>query len=49
MAAPAAGELAAKHITGDVLPDYADAFSLDRYQDPAYQAEISSIVDTGQI
>ncbi|MEW6734734.1 MAG: FAD-dependent oxidoreductase [Acidobacteriota bacterium] len=38
MAAQAAGELLAAHITGNQLPDYASAFSLARYQDPAYQS-----------
>ncbi len=37
MAASAAGELLAAHLTGSELPAYAPAFSLDRYQDPAYQ------------
>ena len=37
MAAPAAGELLATHITGDSLPGYAPAFALSRYDDPAYQ------------
>lgn len=37
MAATGAGELLAAHITGGELPDYAPAFRLERYQDPAYQ------------
>jgi sarcosine oxidase subunit beta len=37
MAAMAGGELLAKHVTGDELPDYADAFLLSRYEDPEYQ------------
>jgi len=37
MACPAAGELLAAHITGSEMPDYAAAFQLDRYEDPAYQ------------
>jgi glycine/D-amino acid oxidase-like deaminating enzyme len=49
MAAAAAGELAALHITGGRLPDYAPAFSLSRYDDPLYLAEIERINDTGQI
>ncbi|MBK8988524.1 MAG: FAD-binding oxidoreductase [Chloroflexi bacterium] len=39
MAAPAAGELLAAHITDDSLPDYAPAFLPSRYEDPAYQAQ----------
>lgn len=37
MACPAAGELLAAHVVGDDLPDYAPAFRLERYDDPAYQ------------
>ncbi|HJU80487.1 MAG TPA: FAD-binding oxidoreductase [Acidimicrobiia bacterium] len=49
MAAAGAGELAAQIITGKPLPDYASAFSLDRYQDPTYLNEISMLTTTGQI
>ena len=38
MAAAAAGELLAAHVTGGALPDYAPAFDLRRYDDPVYQA-----------
>jgi glycine/D-amino acid oxidase-like deaminating enzyme len=37
MAACAAGELLAAHLTGDVLPSYAPWFALKRYEDPTYQ------------
>jgi len=37
MASMAAGELLAAHVTGGELPDYAAAFMLDRYEDPAYR------------
>jgi glycine/D-amino acid oxidase-like deaminating enzyme len=37
MTSMAGGELLAKHVAGDELPDYAPAFLLSRYQDPAYQ------------
>lgn len=37
MASQAAGELLAAHVTGGELPDYAPAFLLSRYEDPAYQ------------
>jgi glycine/D-amino acid oxidase-like deaminating enzyme len=37
MAGMAGGELLAAHVTSDRLPDYADAFHLKRYEDPAYQ------------
>jgi glycine/D-amino acid oxidase-like deaminating enzyme len=49
MAAAAAGDLVALHVTGRELPDYAGAFSLERYEDPAYLAEIDSLAETGQI
>jgi len=37
MACSAAGELLAEHITGGVLPGYAEDFLLGRYENPAYQ------------
>ncbi|HEX6384192.1 MAG TPA: FAD-dependent oxidoreductase, partial [Anaerolineae bacterium] len=37
MASMAGGELLAVHVTGSHLPDYAPAFLLSRYDDPAYQ------------
>ncbi len=37
MAAMAAGDLAALHVAGKVLPDYAPAFDLGRYADPDYR------------
>ena len=49
MAACAAGELLAAHITGADLPDYADAFRLERYQDPAYLQGFSGLDGGGQI
>ena len=49
MAACAAGELLAAHITGAELPAYAAAFSLERYQDPAYLAALAGQVESGQL
>ena len=49
MAAAAAGELAAMYLTHADLPEYASAFALSRYEDPAYLAEIETITNTGQI
>ena len=46
MASQAAAELLAAHTTGSQLPDYADAFRLERFDDPDY---LSSTVDTGQL
>jgi len=49
MAAAASGELLAAHIAGSALPDYAAAFLLSRYQDPAYQQLLSHWGDVGQL
>jgi glycine/D-amino acid oxidase-like deaminating enzyme len=49
MAGCAGGELVAAHVTGSALPDYAPAFALSRYDDPAYRQRIEACVQTGQI
>ncbi len=49
MAAPAAGELVAAHITGNALPAYAPAFALARYADPHYQALLANWGSSGQL
>jgi glycine/D-amino acid oxidase-like deaminating enzyme len=49
MASCAAGELLADHLTGSPLPDYAPAFSLERYADPAYLALLEDWGDSGQL
>jgi glycine/D-amino acid oxidase-like deaminating enzyme len=49
MAACAAGELLAGHVTGAKLPAYAPAFALERYQDPAYQALLKNWGASGQL
>jgi len=49
MAAPAAGELLAAHITGHGLPIYAPAFSFERYSDAAYQESLETWGDRGQL
>lgn len=49
MVAAGAGDLAARHITGAPLPDYAEAFLLSRYDDPGYIAEIEAVEDSGQL
>lgn len=49
MAACGVGELAALHVTGGPLPDYAPAFSLERYDDPRYLEEVASLGDVGQL
>ena len=49
MAACAAGDLLARHISGTALPDYAPAFLLGRYGEPAYQARLATWGDGGQL
>ncbi|MBI1893683.1 MAG: FAD-binding oxidoreductase, partial [Candidatus Rokubacteria bacterium] len=49
MAACAAGELVAAHITGAPLPRYAPAFTLSRYADPSYQKLLENWGDSGQL
>lgn len=49
MASAACGELAALHVVGEELPEYADAFLLSRYEDPAYLASVEEETDTGQL
>jgi glycine/D-amino acid oxidase-like deaminating enzyme len=49
MAACAAGELLAAHITGAPLPSYAPALTLARYDDPAYQELLEHWGDAGQL
>lgn len=49
MAACAAGELVAAHVTGQALPAYAPAFLPARYEDPAYCRRLADWSETGQI
>jgi glycine/D-amino acid oxidase-like deaminating enzyme len=42
MAAQAAGELVAAHVTGSKLPDYAGAFHPARCNDPGYSARVAA-------
>jgi sarcosine oxidase, subunit beta len=49
MAANVAGELVASHVTGRPLPPYAPAFTLARYDDPAYRALLDRWGDSGQL
>ena len=48
MAAPAAGDVAARHVVSSDLPPFASAFLPDRYRDPGYLAAFSGS-DTGQL
>lgn len=49
MASCAAGELLAAHVAGDELPDYAPAFSLDRYDDPSHGTRFDAWGSRGQL
>ncbi len=49
MAACAAGELLAAHLTGGVLPPYASAFLLERYRDPGYQDLLETWDESGEL
>ena len=49
MAAPAAGELAARHALGVELPAYAGFLAPDRYRDPAYCELLDEMADQGQL
>jgi glycine/D-amino acid oxidase-like deaminating enzyme len=49
MSACGIGELLAAHVTGQELPSYAPAFSLSRYDDPAYTKELETWGESGQL
>ena len=49
MAACAAGELLAAHVTSDDLPPYAPWFLLERYQDPEYKKLLEDWPESGQL
>jgi glycine/D-amino acid oxidase-like deaminating enzyme len=49
MAACAAGELLAAHVTAAPLPHYAPAFLLARYNNPAYRTLLENWGDVGQL
>ena len=49
MASAAVGELVAAHVTGSALPDYAPAFSIERYNDPAYRQWLEQWQPAGQL
>ena len=42
MGSMAGGELLARHVAGVSLPDYAPAFLLSRYEDPAYRSLLAN-------
>ncbi len=49
MVAAGAGDLLARHITGEPLPDHSDDFLLSRYDDPDYLASMPGELESGQL
>jgi sarcosine oxidase subunit beta len=49
MSACGVGDLLASHISGTQLPSYAQAFLLDRYNNPSYQNWLESWEESGQL
>jgi glycine/D-amino acid oxidase-like deaminating enzyme len=49
MSSNGAADLLADHVTGRVLPPYAPAFRLERYEDPAYVKSLDAWGDDGQL
>ncbi len=49
MAACAAGELVAQHMTGAPLPAYEAAFRMERYAEPGYLKRATAGTETGQL
>jgi glycine/D-amino acid oxidase-like deaminating enzyme len=49
MASCGVGELLAAHLSGSMLPRYASAFSLERYEDPGYQKLLENWSESGQL
>jgi glycine/D-amino acid oxidase-like deaminating enzyme len=49
MASCAGGELLAAHVLGKQLPEYASAFKVERFDDPAYVARLSDLATSGQL
>lgn len=49
MASSGAADLLADHLADRPLPHYAAAFSLARYDDPAYRAQLEQWGDSGQL
>ena len=45
MAACAAGELCASHVSGETLPHYAAQLSLDRYNDAKFVQDLKLLAD----
>ena len=49
MASYGGGELAAAHVLGNALPEYASAFAASRFSNPEYLEKLPGLVVSGQI
>ena len=49
MSAPATGELLARHVVGDVLPEYASSLAPSRYKDPEYMKQLETMGNSGEL
>ena len=49
MSSCATGELLAAQVSGGRLPEYAPAFSLERYNDPDYPSQMATLGDGGEL
>lgn len=49
MVAAGLGDLVARHVVGDELPEYSNAFLLSRYDDPEYLAAVEEAGRSGQL
>ena len=49
MASYAGGELAAAHVLGNALPDYACAFDARRFSNAEYLEKLPGLIASGQI
>jgi glycine/D-amino acid oxidase-like deaminating enzyme len=49
MVAAGAADLLARHVAGAEIPEYSDAFLLDRYSDPKYLSALSGPLSSGQL
>ena len=49
MASYGGGELAAAHVLGNALPEYASAFAASRFSNPEYLEKLPGLVASGQI
>ena len=49
MSACAVGELLARHVTGEALPEYASSLAASRYEDPEYLKQLETMGNSGEL